>query len=308
MAGSLLDRVLVQAIPVVPKAIVRPLARPYIAGPGLADALSTIRTLEAARRAATVDVLGEQLTSREQIASLVGEYRGALDAFAREGMDATLSVKMTALGLKLDPGLCAENVRAIVEDARARSLAVELDMEDSTTTSATIDIYRGLRAGGHDNVVLALQAYLRRTRDDVRALLPLTPRVRLVKGIWIEPAAVAYSDYDTIRDSYVRLLDELLGGGAFVAIASHDEWIHWQALDAVDRHGRDADAYEFQMLLGVRGHLGDALVERGHPVRVYVPYGEDWHAYSVRRFKENPRLARHVAADIVTRARRRGGR
>jgi proline dehydrogenase len=308
MAGSLLDRVLIQAIPVVPKAIVRPLARPYIAGPRLPDALATIRELEAAGRTATVDVLGEQLTSREQIVSLVSEYRAALEAFAREGMAATLSLKMTALGLKLDPGFCAENVRSIVEDARRRSLAVELDMEDSTTTSATIDIYRRLRADGYDNVVLALQAYMRRTRDDVRALLPLTPRVRLVKGIWIEPASVVYTDYDAIRESYARLLDELFGGGAFVAIASHDEWIHWQALDAIDRHGRGADEYEFQMLLGVRAHLGDALVERGHRVRVYVPYGEDWHAYSVRRFKENPRLARHVAADIVTRARRRGGR
>jgi proline dehydrogenase len=214
---------------------------------------------------------------------------------------------MTALGLKLDPALCAENVRSIADDARSRSLAVELDMEDSTTTDATLDLYRSLREGGHDNVVIALQAYLRRSRDDVRALLPLRPRVRLVKGIWIEPPAVAYSDYDTIRGSYVRLLDELLAGGAFVAVASHDEWIHWQALDAIDRHGRGVDGYEFQMLLGVREHLGDALVDRGSRVRVYVPYGQDWHAYSVRRFKENPRLARYVAADIAARARGRGG-
>ena len=308
MAGSLLDRVLVQAIPVVPKAIVRPLSRRYIAGPSLADALAAIRGLEASGRSATVDVLGEQLTSREQIAALVAEYGRALAAFADGGLDATLSLKMTALGLKLDPALCAENVRTIADDARARSLAVELDMEDSTTTDATIDLYRSLREDGYDNVVIALQAYLRRSRDDVRGLLALTPRVRLVKGIWVEPPGVAYSDYDTIRVSYVRLLDELLAAGAFVAVASHDEWIHWQALDAVDRHGRGADGYEFQMLLGVREHLGDALVERGSRVRVYVPYGEDWYAYCVRRFKENPRLARYVAADIVARSRGRGGR
>ncbi len=308
MAGSLLDRMLVQAIPVVPKAIVRPLSQPYIAGPSLEDALRTIRRLEVSGRAATVDVLGEQLESREQIAGLVAEYRRALAAFADAGLDATLSLKMTGLGLKVDPALCAENVRALADEARVRSLAVELDMEDSTTTDATIDLYRSLHEDGYDNVVIALQAYLRRSRDDVRSLLPLTPRVRLVKGIWIEPASVAYSDYDAIRGSYIRLLDELLAAGAFVAVASHDEWIHWQALDAVDRHGRGPDAYEFQMLLGVREHLGDALVERGSRLRVYVPYGEDWHAYSVRRFKENPRLARHVAADIVARARRRGGR
>jgi proline dehydrogenase len=182
---------------------------------------------------------------------------------------------------------------------------VELDMEDSTTTTATLDVYTSLRREGFDNLVIALQAYLRRTLADVRALAPLTPKVRLVKGIWIEPATVAYTDYDTIRANYARLLDELWAGGSFVAIASHDEWLHWRALELIDRHGAGRDRYEFQMLLGVREHLGDALVADGHAVRVYVPYGADWHAYSVRRFQENPRLARHVAADLLSRARRR---
>jgi proline dehydrogenase len=305
MAGTTFDRALVRAMPVVPRAVVRPLSRRYIAGPGLDDALETIRALAGAGRSATVDVLGEQLTTRAQVEALMDEYRRALDAFARDRVDATLSVKMTALGLSLDPDLCAENARTLVAAAHERSLAVELDMEDSTTTTATIDVYRALREQGFDNVVMALQAYLRRTLADVRALAPLTPRVRLVKGIWIEPASVAYTDYETIRANYARLLDELFGMGAFVAIASHDEWIHWRALELIDRHGAGADAYEFQMLLGVREHLGDALVADGHGVRVYVPYGADWHAYSVRRFQENPRLARHVAADLLDRARRR---
>ncbi len=305
MAGTMLDRALVLAMPVVPRAVVQPLSRRYIAGPTLGDALETIRALDRAGRSATVDVLGEQLTTRAQIEELVGEYRRALDAFARERMDATLSVKMTGLGLAVDPDLCGSNVRALVAAARDHSLAVELDMEDSTTTTATIDLYRSLRDEGFDNVVIALQAYLHRTLDDVRALLPLAPRVRLVKGIWREPTTVAYTDYETIRGNYARLLDELLGGGAFVAIASHDEWIHWRALELIDRHGLDRDAYEFQMLLGVRAHLGDALVRDGHRVRVYVPYGADWHAYSVRRFQENPQLAHHVMADVLDRARRR---
>ncbi len=305
MPGSPLDRVLVRAMPAVPKAIVRPLSRRYIAGPGLADALETIRTLGRSGRSATVDVLGEQLTTRAQIDDLVAEYRRALDAFAREGADATLSVKMTGLGLALDRDLCAENVRSLVAAARERSLRVELDMEDSTTTTATLDVYRLLREQGFDNVVIALQAYMRRTLDDVRSLVPLTPSVRLVKGIWVEPASIVYADYDTVRANYVRLLDELLAGGAFVAIASHDEWLHWRALELIDRHGVGRDAYEFQMLLGVREHLGDALVADGHGVRIYVPYGADWHAYSLRRFQENPQLAHHVAGDLLGRARRR---
>lgn len=305
MAPTTVDRALAKAMPVVPKAVVRPLSRRYIAGPELADALDTIRALARAGRSATVDVLGEQLTTRAQVDALVDEYRRALDAFADGRVDATLSVKMTGLGLALDPDLCAENVRSLVAAAGERSLVVELDMEDSTTTTATIDVYRSLRREGFDNVVIALQAYLRRTLGDVRALAPLAPRVRLVKGIWVEPATVAYTDHDTIRANYARLLDELWGSGSFVAIASHDEWLHWRALDLIDRHGLAPDAYEFQMLLGVREHLGDALVAGGHRVRVYVPYGADWHAYSVRRFQENPRLAGHVVADLLSRARRR---
>ena len=305
MAPTTFDRALVRAMPVVPKAVVRPLSRRYIAGPDLGAALDTIRALGRAGRSATVDVLGEQLMTRAQVDALMGEYRRALDAFAGHQVDATLSVKMTGLGLALDPDVCADNVRTLVAAAREKSLAVELDMEDSTTTTATLDVYRSLRREGFDNVVIALQAYLRRTLDDVRALSPLAPRVRLVKGIWIEPAAVAYTDYDTIRANYARLLDELCGSGSFVAIASHDEWLHWRALELIDRHGLARERYEFQMLLGVREHLGDALVADGHAVRVYVPYGADWHAYSVRRFQENPRLARHVAADLLSRARRR---
>jgi proline dehydrogenase len=305
MSGTPLDRVLVRAMPAVPRAIVRPLSRRYIAGPGLDDALETIHALGRAGRSATVDVLGEQLTTRAQVDDLVAEYRRALDAFGREGADATLSVKMTGLGLALDRDLCAENVRSLVAAARERSLRVELDMEDSTTTTATLDVYRSLREQGFDNVVIALQAYMRRTLDDVRSLAALTPSVRLVKGIWVEPAAIAYADHDTVRANYARLLDELLGGGAFVAIASHDEWLHWRALELIDRHGVGRDAYEFQMLLGVREQLGDALVADGHGVRIYVPYGAEWHAYSLRRFQENPQLAHHVAGDLLGRARRR---
>jgi proline dehydrogenase len=305
MASTTFDRALVRALPIVPKAVVQPLSRRYIAGPELADALETIRGLGLTGRSATVDVLGEQLTTPAEVEALMREYRRALDAFASHRVDATLSVKMTGLGLALDPDVCAANVRALVAAADERSLVVELDMEDSTTTTATLDVYRSLRREGFENVVIALQAYLRRTLDDVRALAPLAPKVRLVKGIWIEPATAAYSDYDTIRANYARLLDELCGSGSFVAIASHDEWLHWRALELIDRHGLGRDRYEFQMLLGVREHLGDALVGDGHAVRVYVPYGADWHAYSVRRFQENPRLARHVAADLLSRARRR---
>jgi proline dehydrogenase len=304
---TVVSRILAGAVPVAPKGLVRPFAMRYIAGPGLEDAMATIRRLADTGRTATVDVLGEQLSGRDQIEALAEEYRRALDAFADAGLDATLSVKMTGLGLAVDESLCAANVRSLVAAAGERSLTIELDMEDSTTTTATIELYRSLRAEGLDNVVIALQAYLRRSLDDLRSLLGLEPRVRLVKGIWIERPELVYGDYDVVRGNYLRLLEELLAAGGFAAIASHDEWIHWRALELIDRLGVASDRYEFQMLLGVREPLGDALVEGGHRLRVYVPYGSHWHEYSVRRFKENPQLAQHVAADVVDRARRRVG-
>ena len=303
----IISRILAGVAPVAPKSLVRPFAMRYIAGPDLDDALATIRRLSVARRTATVDVLGEQLFDRGQIDALVEEYGRALDAFAAARLDATLSVKMTGLGLSVDETLCAENVRRLAVAARERGLTIEIDMEDSRTTTATVELYRSLRADGLDNVVIALQAYLRRSLEDLRSLLELEPRVRLVKGIWIEPPQLVYGDHDVVRGNYLRLLEELLPAGGFAAIASHDEWIHWRALALVDRLGIAPDRYEFQMLLGVREQLGDAIVEEGHRLRIYVPYGSHWHEYSVRRFKENPQLAHHVAGDVVARARRRVG-
>jgi proline dehydrogenase len=290
-----------------PKALVRPFAMRYVAGVDLEDALAAIRRLAAVGCTATVDVLGEQLSDHRQVEALADEYRRALDAFAAADLDATLSVKMTGLGLALGEEVCASNVRSLVAAAKERALMIEIDMEDSRTTAATIALYRALRAEGFDNVVIALQAYLRRSLDDVRSLLVLQPRVRLVKGIWIEPPELIYADYDVVRGNYLKLLEELLAAGGFAAIASHDEWIHWRALELVDRLGIASDRYEFQMLLGVREQLGAALVEEGHRLRIYVPYGRHWHEYSVRRFTENPQLAQHVAGDVVSRARRKVG-
>jgi proline dehydrogenase len=285
----------------VPQSLVWPIARRYIAGSTLADAIGRIRRLHTAGRRSTVDVLGEDLRTSERIEALMQECMRVLDAVGGEDADVTLSVKMTALGLRLNPEVCAANTLRLVDAAKQRSVVVELDMEDSTTTDATIGVYRRLRADGFDNVVLALQAYLRRTRDDARKLRHLRPRVRLVKGIFVEPPVRAFGDRDTVRSNFVRTLDELLDAGAYVAVASHDEWIHWQALDVLERRGVPGDGYEFQMLLGVREELGETLVRAGHPVRVYVPYGADWRAYVLRRFKENPSLAGYVAADVAGR-------
>src|SRR3954468_6159193 len=232
---TIVSRILAGAAPLAPKALVRPFAMRYIAGPALDDALATIRRLSAAGRTATVDVLGEQLSGRDQIEALMGEYRRALDAFAGAGLKATLSVKMTGIGLSVDESLCAENVRSLVAAAGERPLTIELDMEDSTTTRATVELYRSLRSEGFDNIVIALQAYMRRSLDDLQSLRELEPRVRLVKGIWVEPPQLVFGDPDVVRGNYMRLLEQLLSAGGFAAIASHDEWIHWRSLELIEQ-------------------------------------------------------------------------
>ena len=215
-----------------------------------------------------------------------------LDAIDADGLDANVSVKLTGLGLEVDPVLCRENLTAIAE----RGTFVRIDMEDSTTTDATLDLYRELRAEGLDNLGVVLQATLHRTEDDARALAGAN--VRLCKGIYIEPPEISYRDFDEIRASYVRALETLLDGGCYVGIATHDEWLVEEGLRAVRERGLDPGEYEFQMLLGVRPQLGDRLVREGHRLRIYVPFGRQWYEYSLRRLQENPKIAGYVAGDL----------
>ena len=295
--------VLAGILPFVPKPLVWTVARRYIAGETLADALRVTRDLEAHGRLASLDLLGEQFTTREAVLTMVRAYETALVELQRAHPTATLSVMMTGFGLRLDPVFCWENVRRLAVSAADRGIALTLNMEDSTTVEATLGIYRRLRAEGHTHVGIVLQSCLRRTLGDVAALASLRPRVRVVKGIWREPSEVAYLDADQIRASYTATLEALLAADAYVEVATHDDALLDRALALV--RGRDPMTYEFQMLLGVRPSRGDALVASGHRVRVYVPYGEDWHAYSLRRLRENPEMAQHVARDLARAVRRR---
>jgi proline dehydrogenase len=192
-------------------------------------------------------------------------------------------------------------LRTVVEDAASRGNFVRIDMEDSSTTDATLRLYRELREDGHDNVGVVLQAMLRRTIQDVEALADLAPSVRLCKGIYIEPAEVAYQDFDAVRAAYVRALEALLDAGCYVGIATHDEWLLHEARRLIAARGLEREQYEFQMLLGVRPDLGDELVVEGHRLRIYVPFGRHWYAYSLRRLQENPKIAGYIAADTFGR-------
>jgi proline dehydrogenase len=304
-AVALLDRAIARTLPAIPKPVVRRLSDRYIAGPALADAIETVRTLNAAGKKATLDVLGEEVGTAEEAVAIHAEYEEAMDAIEREGLDANVSVKPTALGLKVDPELCADNVRALVLKAAERGRFVRMDMEDSTTTTATLGLYRRLRSEGHDNIGIVLQAMLRRTLDDVLELAGLAPNVRVCKGIYVEPAELAYQGDEAIRFNFVEAMSALWSNGAKVAVATHDDVLVAKALGLIEERDLGRERYEFQLLLGVREELADELVRDGHTVRIYVPYGRKWYEYSLRRLQENPKVAGYVARDTLRRLRRR---
>ena len=292
---GLLDKAIVRVLPAVPRGLVQRVSSRYIAGPELADARRVVAELNAAGKMATVDVLGEEVLEPAAARAIAQAYLDVLDAIDEDRLDANVSVKLTGLGLKLDPELARANVDAIA----ARGTFVRIDMEDSSTTDATLELYRDLRARGRENLGVVLQAALKRTVDDARALAGAN--VRLCKGIYVEPPELAFRDFEAVRASYVRALDTLLDGGCYVGIATHDEWLVEQALRAVRERGLGHEQYEFQMLLGVRTALADRLVAAGHRLRVYVPFGRQWYEYSLRRLQENPKVAGYIAADTLNR-------
>jgi proline dehydrogenase len=300
---ALLDRAIVKALPAVPRRVVRRLSDRYIAGPELADAVVTVRALNEAGRKATLDVLGEEVVTTDEALAIRAEYEQAMTTIEEEGLDANVSIKLTGLGLNVDPDLCAESVRALVRIAAGHGRFVRIDMEDSSTTAATLDLYRELRAEGHDNVGIVLQAMLRRTLDDVGELVELRPNVRVCKGIYVEPVDIAYQGDEAVRFNFVETMTALWEGGAKVAVATHDDALVGKALELIRERGLGLERYEFQLLLGVREQLADELVRGGHTVRIYVPYGRKWYEYSLRRLQENPKLAGYVARDVVRRLR-----
>jgi proline dehydrogenase len=295
--GAPLNRTLVRLLPAVPRPVVRRLSARYIAGPTLDDAVRVVRELNATGKLATIDVLGEEIHDPAAADALARSYLDVLARIDEEGLDANVSVKLTGFGLDLDLELCRRNLEAVVDDAAARRNFVRIDMEDSSTTDRTLALHRGLRDSGRTNVGVVLQAYLRRTWDDLAGL----ENVRLCKGIYVEPAEIALKEFEAVRANYVRCLERLVEQGSYVAIATHDEHLVREGERIVREAGLDPSRYEFQMLLGVRPERADALVRAGHRVRVYVPFGQQWYEYSLRRLQENPAIAGYVATDTLAR-------
>jgi proline dehydrogenase len=297
---GLIDSSISLVLPVVPRPIVRYFSKRYIAGSSVAEALDVVRELKQAGASATLDILGEFISKPEAAKANTQAYEVLLDEIAKQQLtDTNVSVKLTALGLLLDKQLCLDNVRSLMQRIERQDNFLRIDMEDAPCTDDTLEIYRTLREEFGKRVGVVLQSRLRRTLDDVDRHAEQPANFRLCKGIYLEPRPIAYTDAEIIRRNFVLALDQMFRKGAFVGIATHDELLVWEALRLIRRHGLSREQYEFQMLLGVDEELRDVLIAAGHRLRVYVPFGEQWYAYSVRRLRENPTIAGYAFKAIL---------
>ncbi len=295
---SFFNKLVVWGIPFVPKPIVGYFSKNYIAGPTLDDAVATVKDLNAKGMMATMDLLGEESMNKEEAEAAVAEYMRIIQTIDENKLDCNLSIKPTQMGLLIDKEYCFNNIRTIVAEATKHNNFVRIDMEDNTTTSNTIAMYLRLKEEFGDHVGTVIQAYLRRTSNDINGLITHKANLRFCKGIYVEDRKIAYKDMSIINENYKFNLEKLLSNNCYTGIATHDEILVWHALSLIEKFKLKPEQYEFQMLLGVDEQLRQIIVDSGHRLRVYVPYGKEWYAYSTRRLKENPKMAGYVLKSI----------
>jgi proline dehydrogenase len=296
---GLFERAVLSTLPYVPTPIMRRLASRYIAGEKLSDAVQRLAALREAGHGGIIDVLGEDVRDEAHCRRVVQAYRECADAVSEKRLDCYVSVKPTHVGLKLSEELCFTLYAELAEYCRARGLFLRVEMEDAPTTDGTLRVYERLRRS-YANVGIVLQSRLFRTPADIRALAPGPLHVRMVKGIYLEPAAIAHTQPDPIRDAYIECTQLLLERGASISFATHDEQVADRVIPLVEQSGLPRESFEFQVLLGVRESLWKAWKQRGQRVRVYVPFGPEWRPYSLRRMRKNPQILKHVIKAALT--------
>ncbi len=293
-------------LPYFPKKFVWIFSRKYIAGETLEDAIRVSRELNSNGIMVTMDVLGEFITSLDQAEENKTEYLNVIDVIQKSGINGNLSVKPTMFGLLIDKEVCYQKIREIVARAAKYDNFIRIDMEDSQCTDMEIELFRRLKHEFPKNVGLVVQAYMKRTLKDLNDLMDLHSKevplnYRLCKGIYVEPAEVAYKKYHEVNMHYLEDLEFMFQQGIYPGIATHDPPLIEGALKLIEKYRVPVDKCEFQMLYGVTPERRKALVEKGHPMRVYVPYGKQWFGYSTRRLKENPKMAMQIIKAIFVR-------
>ncbi len=299
---SVIHKVVLATLPYVPRPIMRRMAARYIAGETLDDALARLKQLRERGHPGIIDVLGEGITAESQARTVAATYREAASAVAAARLSAYVSVKPTHVGLTIGEDLCVELYSSIAAHARDLGLFVRVEMEDAPTTDGTLRVFERLRTR-FDNVGIVLQARLFRTQRDIDELTSRTTNapldVRVVKGIYLEPATIAHTEPEPIRAAYIDMVRKLATRGARLSLATHDEIMAEHCFKILRELGRTSDTYEMQVLMGVREELWERWKSAGHTVRVYVPYGPEWRAYSQRRMRKNPHILKHVMRQFV---------
>ena len=292
-----LDKLIVKSLPLVPKPFVKFISNKYIAGETIEDGIKSIQALNQLGYAATVDVLGEFITTKEEAKQNAQEYIDTLKAIKANNADCNISIKPTSMGLLIDEEFCYDIMKSIVTVANDMNIFVRIDMEDVKCIDKEFTLLNRLRAD-FKNVGIVLQAYLKRTGDDVDRMIKENINCRLCKGIYVEEEhhmiENANKDRLAINPFFIEHLEKFLINKTYVGIATHDELIVEKAFELIDQTNADKSNFEFQMLLGVREELRDKILKKGFKVRIYVPFGKDWYGYCIRRLNENPSIAGYV--------------
>jgi proline dehydrogenase len=296
---NIFNKMMVATLPIIPKPIIRRFANKYIAGDTLPEAVELTKTLNAKGIMTTIDVLGESVLNKNDAAEATKECLEVLDAIETGKLTANHSVKPTSLGLALDYDFGLENLTKIVKKAKELNQFVRIDMEDSPYTTKTLQIYNDVYKN-YQNCGVVIQSYMRRSVADVTELVKTNTNFRLCKGIYVEPKEIAFKEKQEVRDNYLKLLRIMFENNCYVGIATHDDFLIDGAYKMIDEFKKGKDEYEFQMLLGVRDKLRDRILNDGHRIRVYVPFGVHWYKYSIRRFKENPNMAGYAFKALFT--------
>lgn len=290
-------------LPYFPKKFIWIFSKSYISGETIEDAMRVSKELNAKGIRVTLDVLGEFIKTLDEAEANKKEYLNTIETSYSNKINGNFSVKPTSFGLLIDKQVCYRHIREIVAKASSYGGFVRIDMEDSPCTDMEIELYRKLKAEFPLNVGLVLQAYLKRTLNDIKGMMDMhSPEAplsyRLCKGIYVEPAEIAYKKYEEINQHYLEDLEFILKNGIKVGIATHDKPLIEGAFRLIEKYKVPRDMYEFQMLYGVTPGLRDTVLKAGHYMRVYVPFGEKWFGYSTRRLKENPKMASHIIKAI----------
>lgn len=296
---SYFNKLIVAAVQLMPRSVVGFFSKKYIAGDTLEKAVQCVKDLNTKGIYATMDVLGESITHKDEAVEAKNKCLEVLNAIVVNNLMANLSIKPTQMGLSIDENFAYEQIRELVVKAKEINNFIRIDMEDSPFTEKTINVFKRLK-NDYNNVGIVLQAYLKRTTSDVITLNKLGTNYRLCKGIYIEPATIAYKDRQEIRNNYRKSLELMFKSGNYVGIATHDEYLINEAYRMIKEMNVPKDKFEFQMLLGVREDLRDRINFDGYKIRIYVPFGKDWYPYSIRRLKENPQMAGHIFKNIFS--------